>query len=347
MVGTKALLSAGVAMIAGLGGTAPAHAAPPPLIPPTLDFMAGPKTDEVKAGTKINMTGKVTYYTGWGTGRVDIYFKKKGTEDRARIGSARTPRSGRFSLATTANGSGTYIAEFRSDQKINGKVRDTADAEDELNVYKTRTSSRMVYKWLATDLDCRLTCRNAERKVELSPGPVQVRFDRDCKQPKSGGRVGFYTDPAPAPAKPTLPAPATAPAGPVPTPAPTVPATTPAPTVPATTPAPTVPVATIAPTAPASAPSGPATVAAAATATNSATAAAKPTAPAVVVKPGDPGWRVFPSGTGPATFSLKPATRAGRFVIEWTSPAGATATAPTTCGLSFTATQQQTVRDYV
>ncbi|SFE77409.1 hypothetical protein SAMN05421541_103509 [Actinoplanes philippinensis] len=69
--------------------------------------------------------------------------------------------------------------------------------------------------------------------------------------------------------------------------------------------------------------------------------------PANTYTAGAPGWRDFPNGEGPTDFELNPGITRGHFYLEWTSGPAADAKELTSCNLAFSATQQQTERQYI
>ncbi|MBO3744327.1 hypothetical protein [Actinoplanes flavus] len=196
-MGNTRLLAAGGALAATLAVAAPvvtpnrAGALPAPARGPASGMEFSAPHGEVEAGTPIVLSGRAGYLdraTGNG-GRVDIFFRKGQTAPKVFLGSAAAGSSGRFRFPTRANATGEYVAHYRHQ-----KLAITADATDFLAVFTSRAVDRRLFSWTATNLSCLPTCKAVGPDQQIGAGPVKVKLERKCRQPKSGGRIGFTAD---------------------------------------------------------------------------------------------------------------------------------------------------------
>ncbi|GAA4966626.1 hypothetical protein GCM10025331_69040 [Actinoplanes utahensis] len=199
-----ALAATGTALVAALAGATPAGAAPEPARTPagtaapsartpetSIDFAAAP--DETTVGAPVVLSGRAGL-VGRGTGNagtVRFWFRKGQQGPKVYLGSVAAGDSGAFRHTVKATATGEYLAEYR-----NSRQPILASGTDFLAVYTNRPVDRMLYTWTATRLSCLPSCRATGPEQFISPGPVQVKLNRDCLQPKSGGRIGFTSDPA-------------------------------------------------------------------------------------------------------------------------------------------------------
>lgn len=183
-------LATGTAVIATLAGATPAGAAPVPQPETNMEFAASP--DETTPGAPVVLSGWAGFVgrdTG-NAGKVDFWFRKGQKDPKVYLGSTRAGSSGKFRFPVRATGTGEYLAHYQHQ-----KLPITADSTDHLTVYTNRPVDRMLYSWTATALSCLPSCRTTGPEQFISPGPVRVKLDRECLQPRSGGRIGFTGDP--------------------------------------------------------------------------------------------------------------------------------------------------------
>lgn len=192
-MGSTRLLAAGTALVATLADATPARAAAEPARTPvtSMEFTASP--DETAAGGPVVLSGRAGFagrVTG-NAGTVRFYFRKGQQGSKVYLGSAAAADSGHFRHTVRATATGEYLAEYR-----NHRQSALASATDFLAVYTNRPVDRMLYTWTATALSCLPACKATGPEQFISRGPVRVTLKRDCLQPKSGGRIGFTSDPA-------------------------------------------------------------------------------------------------------------------------------------------------------
>ncbi|GGN42182.1 hypothetical protein FHR83_007277 [Actinoplanes campanulatus] len=196
-MGNTRLLAAGGALAATMAVAVPvvtldrAVAVPAPARGPASGMEFSAPHDEVEAGTPIVLSGRAGYLnraTGNG-GRVDIFFRKEQTAPKVYLGSVTAGSSGKFRFPTRANATGEYVAHYQ-----HRKLAITADATDFLAVFTSRQVDRRLFSWTATNLSCLPTCKAVGPDQLISAGPVKVKLERKCLQPKSGGRIGFTAD---------------------------------------------------------------------------------------------------------------------------------------------------------
>ncbi|WP_430784275.1 hypothetical protein [Actinoplanes sp. G11-F43] len=193
------MLTAGAALAAVLTGTAPvavpagstpARADSGPAPEAAIEFAASP--DETAVGSPVVLSGTAGFLdrAGGNDGRVDFYFVKGQKGPRTHVGSTTSNSSGTFRWVTRATATGDYVAEYR-----HRGTPATATAADFLAVYQNRRADQMLYSWTASKLSCLPSCRAVGPEQFVGPGPIRVTLSRECLQPRSGGRIGFTSDP--------------------------------------------------------------------------------------------------------------------------------------------------------
>ncbi|GLY00041.1 hypothetical protein [Actinoplanes sp. NBRC 101535] len=197
------LLAATTTLIALLPGPAagagrvddagPSAVLPEPAGEARVTMMFDVAPGEVSRGSRVVLRGRAGNGDEGNAGPVDLYFRRSAAEPWARAGTTTASGAGHFSATLTASESGDYQAVYRGN-----KTRGAAVASDYLAVFTTRLVTRMLFTWSGTRLQCRPACTATGPAQALGPGPVKVVFRRSCRQPGSGGSIGFAADPAAA-----------------------------------------------------------------------------------------------------------------------------------------------------